>query len=297
MESSAGSAKFGSPAVVLIASAVLTVLMMAPLSSRAQDLGVCDAYLQLLKQTKFEKTPFCGRPEDGSVPGFIPLKRNYWEAEQIWPIFTHVYEFMLFDDQLHVQRFFSQNPDDPNKPLVTTDPTRKDGIAQFLHRGWMSVWSYAEPIDIENDGSPLNLLLWQGYGATGLSGGGGPCGSDYAEHSWTISYVNQQAFIVNLDGKTIDEQLTRKIFGAPEESSLRHPKYIPGVAYDANPFRPLAGSIGIFEYRDRYYIETENMPKTKDAPLPPVVVYLREHGHTTRICSLRLENEPVPEDD
>lgn len=64
----------------------------------------------------------------------------------------------------------------------------------------------------------------------------------------------------------------------------------------ANPFRPLADTIGIFEYRGMYYIETENRPKAKNAPLPPVVVYLREHGHTTKVCSISLKNEPVPTD-
>jgi hypothetical protein len=31
---------------------------------------VCEAYLELLNQTKFTETPFCGRPEEGSVKGF-----------------------------------------------------------------------------------------------------------------------------------------------------------------------------------------------------------------------------------
>lgn len=292
----------GSQVASFGATAALMVLVGIPLSSQARDLGVCAAYRQLLNQTKFEVTPFCGRPDAGSVPGFTRLKRDYWGVDQIWPVFLHVYEFMRFDNQFHVEMTPSGNPASPftMRPLQTADVITKDLMAMDLRLKWMRVWSYEEPIDIGNDGSPLNVLIWQGYGASGISDGGGVCGSDYADHSWDFPYVNRRAFIVNADGKTLDERLTREIFGAPEESSasrsLRHPKYIPGIAYDANPFRPLADTIGIFEYRGKYYIETENRPKTKNAPLPPVVVYLREHGHTTKLCSIQLKNEPVPTD-
>lgn len=288
---------------ILLATTTLILLLAAPFAAQAQDQNVCSAYRQLLDQTKFEVTPFCGRPDYGSIAGFTQLKRNYWGVKQIWPIFLHVYEFMLFDDQFHVQMTPSGNPKKPfaMRPLQTADVITKDLMAMNLRLKWMRVWSYEKPIDIANDNAPLNILIWQGYGANGVSDGGGRrCGSDYAGHPWTVSYADQRAFIVNPDGKTINEQLTREIFGAPEESlpsrSLRNPKYIPGIAYDANPFMPLADSIGIFEYRGRYYIETENRPKTKNGPLPPVVVYLREHNHTTKLCSIHLVNEPVPVD-
>jgi hypothetical protein len=287
----------GSPGVVMIATAALLVLMMAPFASQAQGLGVCDAYQQLLNQTHFDRTPFCGRPDYGPVSGFTQLKRHYWGVEQIWPIFTHVYEFMLFDNQFHVQRWFAPNPNDPGKPLVTTNPDTKDDIAKTLRLHWMRVWSYEKPIDIQNDGSPLNVLIWQGYGATR---GAQVCGAVYYGHPWTNPYVHQQAFIINPDAAAIDERLTRRIFGAPGESSSarlsRKPSNSPFLPPGATPFEPLADSIGVFEYRGRYYIETENRPKTKDAPLPPVVVYLREHNHTTRLCSIHLKNMPVPVD-
>ena len=257
---------------------------------RGHGVAVCDAYLQLLNQTHFDVTPFCGRPDDGT--GFMHLRRHYWGVDQIFQLVPHVYGFMVFDNQFHLGRWFTPNPENPNKPLITTNPDTRDSIADFLRRNWMRVWSYEEPIDIENDGSSLDVLIWQD--------GGTRCGSDYADHPWTFPYVPQQAFIINSDGKTIDERLTRTIFGGPEESSptrsLRRPKYIPGVAYHANPFRPLAESIGIFGYRGRYYIETENRSKTQDGPLPPVIVYLREHKSTAKLCTFRPENVPVPAD-
>jgi hypothetical protein len=290
----------GPQAAFLSATAALMILVGIPISSQAQDLGVCAAYRQLLTETKFEVTPFCGRPDDGSVPGFTPLKRNYWGVEQIWPIFMHVYEFMLFDDQFHVEMTPSGNPANPfaMRPMRTADVITKDLMAMNLRLKWIRVWSYEEPIDIENDGSPLNVLIWEGYGVTQ---GAQVCGVVYSGHPWGSPYINQQVFIINSDGKTIDENLTREIFGTQEESMparlTRQPSKSPFLPVGANPFRPLADTIGIFEYRGMYYIETEDKPKNKDAPLPPVVVYLREHGHTTKVCSIQLKNEPVPTDD
>lgn len=99
---------------------------------------------------------------------------------------------------------------------MSADPATKDGISDFLSRHCMHVWSFPEPIDIENDGSRLNVLIWQDFVATRT---GTTCGSDYASHPWTEPYVDQRVFIVSADGKTIDEQRTRTIFGAPDESS------------------------------------------------------------------------------
>jgi len=64
----------------------------------------------------------------------------------------------------------------------------------------------------------------------------------------------------------------------------------------ANPFVPIADSMGVFGYRGRYCIETENVPEIKNGPLPPVRVYLREHDRRAALCTLRSESVPVPKD-
>lgn len=259
---------------------------------QGHGVAVCDAYLKELNQAQFNVTPFCARPDEGFEGGFTPLKPNYWGPDRVLAIFTYVNEFMVFDNQFHVQRFFAPNPANPDKPLVTASPADRSGIGDFISRGWMLVWSYKEPIDIENDGSPRSVLFWQGYGV----GPNGRCGTDHGNHPWTDSYIGQRAFILSSDGKTINERLTRAIFGAPEESSparLTRPRSkSPFLPYGANPFRPFADSIGVFGFRGRYYIETENRPKTENGPLPPVMVYLREHNNTAKVCALRPENVP-----
>jgi hypothetical protein len=264
---------------------------------KGHGVSVCDAYLQLLNRAQFDVTPFCGRPDPDSGAGFTHLARQVWGADQILAMYTNVYEFMLYDNQFHIDRWFAPDPSNPNKRSMTTSPVNRGDVAVEMRLNRIRVWSYEEPIDIENDGTPLKVLVWQGDAAVGLSGGAGRCGADYGDDPWTVSYVNQQAFILNSDEKTIDERRTRAIFGAPEESSparlTRRPLTIP--LRGANPFEPLAGSIGIFEYRGRYYIDVENRPKTKDGALRPLEVYLREHNHIAKVCAYQPINVPGPE--
>jgi hypothetical protein len=215
--------------------------------------------------------------------------------EEIWPLFTKVWEFMRFNDQHHVERFFYPNSD-PTKSGWSTDATTQGVIAQDLSLGWMYVWTYAAPVDISNNGSPVNVITWQGYGATGT---GVRCGSDYAFHPWSDSYVNQRAFVLTADGRAIDEAQTRLIFGAAAGLARGGlPAQLPGGSDTggAEPFRPLADSIGIFKYEGRYYIETEGRPKSKDTALPPVRVLLRQQGSTRQVCALRPQSVPVPLD-
>src|SRR4029077_18977234 len=67
---------------------------------------VCEAYLELLNKTKFEVTPFCGRPDEGPVKGFEHLDGHFMNVEEIMPLFTKVWEFVRFGDQTHAEKFF-----------------------------------------------------------------------------------------------------------------------------------------------------------------------------------------------
>ena len=261
---------------------------------QGHGLPICEAYLELLNQTKFTVTPFCGRPEEGPVKGFEHLEGHYMSLEEISPLFTPVWEFMRFGDQHHVERFFYPTID-PKVSHWSTNATDEGTIGQFLSFGWMYVWIYARPIDINNDGSALNVITWQGYGATGT---GSQCGSDYSTGTWDDSYINQRAFVLTKDGKAIDEDQTRLIFGAPPGAVRRKDVQLPGPDLTAGPhaFRPLADSIRLFKYEGRYYIETEDRPENKDSDLPPVHVLLREHGSSRQVCTLRPESVPVPYD-
>jgi hypothetical protein len=264
-----------------------------------QGVAVCEAYLELLNRTKFKVTPFCGRPDEGPVKGFEHLDGHLMGVAEIWPLFTKVWEFMRFGDQSHVEKFYYPNAFSPELGYYGTDATSKDTLARGWTDGWLSVWAFATPIDINNDGGALNVITWQGYGATGT---GSRCGSDYTRGQWNDSYVNQRAFVLTADGKAIDESRSRSIFGAPPGVARREDAQLPGGDVPPQAFRPLADSIGILKYAGRYYIETQDRPepedaeRPEDAELPSVQVLLREHGKTTRVCSLHPQSAPVPVD-
>lgn len=261
-----------------------------------QGVPVCEAYLDLLNRSPLERSPFCGRPESG-LPGFAPLERRFLNADQISPLFTYVWEFMAFDNQLHVERYFYRNAEDPAKSRWSSSPVTKNNITEDLNGGLMFVWTYDSDIDIANDGHPLRVLLWQGYGATRWPAA---CGRANL-YPWTNSYVKQRAFVLNSDGSMIDEQRTRAIFGSPKEATEGPHAGKSGEQSDlpvnATPFEPLADSIGIFGYQGKFYIQTENRPATKNAELPPVDVFLHQSGKTTLMCKFHPLIKPVPEDD
>jgi hypothetical protein len=303
---------FSCRCLILITVATSTLLWLFPLqSSSAEDAAsssqnknfnmldgkgvpVCEAYLELLNKTEFESTPFCGRPHSGPVKGFEPLDGHFISLEEIWPLFTKVWEFMRFGDQSHAERFFYPNTN-PQLAHWSADAASQRTLALGLKLGWLSVWSFSEPVDINNDRTPLNVVIWQGYGATGTAK---MCGTDYAFSPWELSYINQRAFVLTPDSKSIDESQTRLIFGALRGAARSVDPQLPSgsVKPGPNAFRPLADSIGIFKFEGRYYIETEGRAQDKYGGPAPVRVLLREHGNTRQVCALNPESVPIPQD-
>jgi len=263
---------------------------------KGRGVPVCEAYLELLNKTLFERTPFCGRPDTGPAP-FAPLERRDLGVNEMLPLFNYVWEFMRFNDQHHVEKFFYSNVD-PSKSYWSTDATTREAIGQAVGRGWTHVWTYSKPIDIANDGNAMPLLIWQGYGA---AGSGAACGGDYASGAWDDTYTQQRVFVLTADGKEIDESQTRAIFGIAAKRSSREsaaaqpPAHIPGMPPGAKPFIALSDSIGIFGYDNRYYIQTENKPKARGESPPAVEVLLRDTGHTKKVCAFRPQSVPIPE--
>lgn len=244
---------------------------------QGRELPVCKAYLELLNRSEYPANPFCGRPESG-LPGFEPLERRYLNADQVFPLFRYVWEFMRFDDQFHIGKYSYYNSQDPSKSYFSADPESKNGVVDDLKKGLTVAWTYHSYVDIANDGHPLPVLLWQGYGAT--PGPAACVGID--------TYVNQRAFVLSTDGKTIDERRTRVIFGSSKEATEGPHARKPGdqsyLPVNATPFEPLADSIGIFEYQGKFYTQTENRPATEHAKLPPVEVYMHQAGKNKRMC-------------
>jgi hypothetical protein len=220
------------PAITLGAERTAPVERRQFTMMKGDGVPVCEAYLGVLNRTPLERTPFCGRPDNGPEPAFAQLERRYLAVEEILPLFAPVWEFMRFNDQDH---------------------------------------------------------------------SGASCGADYAHLPWDGTYTEQRAFGLSADGKKIDEQQTRDLFGMPGAkppktgSAGRRPAPLGGLPPGAKPFTPLADSIGIFGYGGRYYIQTENKPASRGVKLPSVEVLLHEHAHTSEVCSFRPRAIPVPE--
>lgn len=113
---------------------------------------VCEALLQRLNQTVYQDPPYCGIPEDDSVPGFTELPRkqlSYAEGRRLYA------EIEVFSDT-------------GGHPLKGKEPPGEEELWNTRYRGtkggWEVVpaWRYAKPLDIENNGKPDNVVVWQG---------------------------------------------------------------------------------------------------------------------------------------
>jgi hypothetical protein len=247
--------------------------------TQGNGVAVCEAYLGFLNRTRFTVNPFCGRPDSDPAHGFEYLQRRDLSANEILSLFNYVHAFMHFNDQYHAERTFHPNAQHMEKSYWSTDVSSESEINDLLGLHWIHVWTYSAPIDLNNDGMPFNVLIWHGYGA---DGNGAVCGTNYAHHPWDFSYTRQRAFILTADGKQIDEKRTRAIFGAPAQLT---PTHASARGSEERPFHPLADSIGIFRFGGRYYIDTENIPKSPGGGT--VIVYLRENGRGQQVCTLR----------
>jgi|GEM_PF-3322439 len=187
---------------------------------------VCEALLQRLNQTHFEAPPYCDIPEDSTVPGFEWLQRKTPSERK---------EHQLYS---HAEVFSSTGGGGQDYT-----PAAEDYLYDRRYTGAGSpfskvIWLYGSPLDMENDGHPRDILVWQGLGHLP-----GPCGTRVSPGSGNYSRVAQQAFVLSGNTGRIDEDETRDLFYRPRE----RPK-VPGDNYT-----PIGLTTSIFEYRGTYY--------------------------------------------
>jgi len=169
---------------------------------------VCEAYLQRLNQTLFDSPPYCGRPESTLVPGFTFLHRRYLSLAEYNRLQSEVLS------------------------LVNNEPQHDEDLDASFRP---SAWTYAMPLDIKNDASPLPILIWDGSSQDHpLCGTGGPAngGSNFA---------------VVLEGnpRRVDAAATMQLFGVP--ASMRQ---------NGPVLTEIGRSFGIVEYRSAIYYDT-----------------------------------------
>ena len=185
---------------------------------------VCEALLQRLNQTHYDAPPYCNIPEDSTVPGFEGLKRKTPSEREQRRMFNHAEVFSSTGGSL-------QDYADENELYAT----RYTGAGSPYSK---AVWLYETPLDMENNGHPRRILVWQGLGRLL-----GPCGTRVSPSSDGYWRVAQQAFVLSGNTDRIDEDETRALFYRPRE----RPKVVGDV------YTPIGLTTSIFKYGGTYY--------------------------------------------
>jgi hypothetical protein len=228
---------------------------------KGRDNPVCEAYLQRLNTTVYDSPPYCGRPENESVPGFTHLNRIPLSVEEANKFIGPAFSFL---DPNADQPAYVKKPESPWPPF-----SRGESVP---------IWRYAPLVDIDNDGVPDRVVIWQ------QSSSSWECGNTYAT-ALSGARTDQIAFILTSIDLQIDEARTRRIFQHPSGGRENNDaeKKMP------NTYHPLGRSVGIFKYRDAYYFDTflgDNADSSADLPKleNTLVVYRNQNGKTEQMC-------------
>jgi hypothetical protein len=252
------------------ATAKMTIAM-------GQGRPVCEAYSQRINQTIYYEPPYCGRPENDQVPGFSRLNRIILTPKEVTALYGQVEAFLLRSRSLPVQE---------------VAPSDLAGIGKAASDHLILVWGYDPRLDINNDGTTRNIVVWTG---DPVSSSGKACGDMHLLNGNLVSfgYVREQlAFALSDDGSLLDDDNSKQIFGHPT-GGHSVPENSPHL--DISPqYKALGNSISFFRYRDQVYFDTffegDGWPDFdgKRAKLRTLrnhlAVFIRKDGATKQMC-------------
>lgn len=109
------------------------------------------------------QAPFDEIPESDAVPGFVLLHRVMLKPSAVIQISGPLFKW-----------WYQMGPLDGGNADATPETIKLGGIV---------AWRYEPPLDINNDGKPINLIVWRGYG---LSGAAGRCGEPFIRYTWSM---------------------------------------------------------------------------------------------------------------
>lgn len=233
--------------------------------TRGKGIPVCEAYLQRINAQPYDRSPYCGFPEETRVPGFGHLTREWMD----WP------EIQQVNDDLN--RFVGQGDISPvhhKTPVVFKIPP--------------AVYRFAGGVDIENNGQPDNVLMWSYEGRNAYA-----CGQYFGtvpemdKHGW-------MGVILTADGKSIDVERTGRVFGSRRggyDVTAGHP---PRREFQRS-YTPIGLGYTLFEYRGVYYYSTfqsmwydfDDAPTRGDNDGDILGVFRSKSGVTTKVCEFR----------
>jgi hypothetical protein len=115
--------------------------------------AVCEAYLVRLNSVDYTKLPssplsqpFCDRPENDKVSGFVKLNRAPVTLGERNRLLANVYNFTHPSAMIPEWRI-------------------NDFFAWSLGKISQPIWRYDPPVDIDNDGVPEDVIVWRGVGS------------------------------------------------------------------------------------------------------------------------------------
>ncbi|HNY65298.1 MAG TPA: hypothetical protein PKM41_07645 [Deltaproteobacteria bacterium] len=231
---------------------------------------VCEAYLERLNKTWFERLPFCDRPDNTNLPGFEKLNRVNLTAEEIYPLYYGIDSFLSGNKKL--------NDESEKKSRVNGINKRNaiNCIEKEIQNLDLSASRYDPPIDFDNDGKPDNLLLWKRYRCGSYEGG-----DPFPRHGQTI------VLVLTPDSMAVDEANTKRLVGHPIGGFPTSDKkgFYKG-------FRPVGTSMGIFRYKGTTYFDTffdswgDFSGKRRKSPdiSRTLGVFKREGQKTKQVC-------------
>ena len=204
---------------------------------KGQGLPVCEAYQQRLNRTQYEVPPYCGRPEDDSVPGFSKLNRVPLPISDVNRLIGRIANFSHPLSRAPDQVWVIQP--DGTKKLQSKWPAYSEGTK-------LPIWQYSPPVDIENSGRPDNIVVWQAQDGPPF------CGDEFGRAE-RRARSPQIAYVLTQGNKDIDVAATQSIFGRPGGYRIHDPD---GHDVVLDGFEAIGDWISIFEYRGQYYFDT-----------------------------------------
>lgn len=218
--------------------------------TRGRGRPVCEAYLQRLNQTVFHKPPYCGRPESDTVPGFAVLPRvplTQAETDQLRPWvlgITKPIRYLSTDELLQMNEDHGIVLHVPKAAVDAAIKIRNPPIYPPIHP-----WRYTGPLNINNDGTPRHVAMWD-WDSTDV-----PCGG-YDTHDGSRIRSGQVSLVVSGDLSTIDLPNTLRTFGHPDGGFDLGPQTLPHGVQFVRSLRLIGFSYGVFEYRGVMFFDT-----------------------------------------
>jgi len=274
--------------------------------TKGKGVAVCDAYLERLNSTEYVKPPFCDRPENDAVKGFIKLSRVPLSPADIRDLYPIISDFIGMANHKNVDwtdANLQQRLTQTGHAKLSEDSLKS--MQRDLDQGVAKMWRYAPPVDIDNDGVADNVQVWHGYVLNGS--GGRQCGADISDlfPSDTLLRQPQQAFVITGSNDRLDVSKTTNIFAHPK-GGYRFYSKVEKKWKVSSDFRPIGKSMGLFKYQDQYYFDTffdgwgdfENKRQTVNAQIKgmqianTLAVFLHKDGATKQVCEyLMTDNE------